>query len=267
MSSPRSDSRWKLIDSDSNEFPLVHGSLQIMDDTFPVEVEIIERSYTDGGIVPGETRGESKELAFRVDINRLLESGYRNVVNDMFYYIRKVVKIQDTINNIETDVRCVEKSITYDQGGFFHGSIVNFTLKQIIPFWWDINYIEISEFESGSNILSINNDGYYDAWPIFILKTNIEIPKFLIKELNSGYGIGIGDLQFGKTNLDTYVIDCENGECLLGSSETGGILRNTRILQGTNFFPLRRRINDLQVFTWLNRDVDFTCKYKRRYFI
>lgn len=267
MSSPGSDKRYKIIDEDGNEFQLDHGSLTLLDDSFSVDVDIIERSFTDGAVAPGEERATMKELAFRVDLNKIQEQNFRSITNNLFYWLRKARVLRDVINNIETDVRLSEKSIQYEQGAFLHSSVINFTFTQIIPFWRDIEFQEFSETESGSNILSVNNDGFYDTPAYFILTAKEEVPKFLIKELNTGLGIGINDLQFGKLNLDTYVIDNENGEALLGSAETGGIKRNNRILSGTGFFFLRRGINDLIVYTFDNVDVDFTCKFKRRYFI
>jgi hypothetical protein len=267
MSSPESDTRYMIIDENGTQFTLNHGSLQILDDSFPVETDVIERSFTDGAIAPGESRATGKELSFKVDINEPTEQAYRAVVNNLFYWIRKAVILRDTINNIETDVRVLEKSITYDTGGFLHGSVVNWTFQQLIPFWRDVAWQEESENVSLSNVLVLENDGYYDTPAIFILNTDQEIPRFLVKELNTNLGIGIADLNFGKVNLETYVIDNENGEALLGSGETGGVLRNDRILSGTGFFFLRRGTNNLQVFTWQDRDVDFTVRWKRRYFV
>lgn len=254
--------RYMLIDDDENQFIVKNGSLKIPEDSFTIANDVIERSYTDGAIAPGESRGEAKELVLTINIDNPIEQNYRDIINNLFYWARKAVTIRDRINNIETNIRASELPIEYDEGGQFKGSIVSLIFVQLIPFWWDVNFIEISENLSVSNQLVIDNDGYYDSPAIFILYTEVEIAKFLIKCQETGLGIGINDFQFGKTNLNTYVIDNENGEALLA-----GILRNDQIISSTGFFYLQRGINTLNVITQYDKDVDFTVKYKRRYFI
>jgi hypothetical protein len=261
MSRPQ-DKRYLIITEDGTTFRIENGSLQKPEDSFSIDNDVIERSFTDGAIIPGESRGTSKELILNVAINNQSESAYRDIVNNLFYWCRKAVTIRDTVNNIETDVRISELPIEYDEGGQHLGSTVSFVFIQLIPFWKDVNFIEVSENLSLSNQLVIDNDGYYDTPAIFIIQTDQEIPKFLIKMQETNLGIGINDLNFGKVNLQTYVIDNENGEALLST-----ILRNDRIISGTGFFFLRRGTNTLNVTTWLNRDIDFTVRYKRRFFI
>jgi hypothetical protein len=254
------DERYMLITEDGTQFIIQNGTLQKPEDTFGIDNDIIERSFIDGAIAPGESRGTAKELILNIAINNQSESVYRDTVNDLFYWCRKAVTIRDRKNNIETDIVINELPISYDEGGQHKGSTVSFVFTQLIPFWKDIDFIEVTENVSASNQLIIDNDGYYDTPAIFILQ--VEIPKFLIKMEETDLGIGINDLSFGKVNLQTYVIDNENGEALLSS-----VLRNDRIISGTGFFFLRRGTNTLNVTTWLNRDLDFTVRYKRRYFI
>jgi hypothetical protein len=260
--------RYMLITEDTtnlieneNYFIINNGSLKILEDFFPVETDIIERSFVDGAIAPGETRSTAKNLLLAIDINNSNETIFRNTYNTLLYWLRKAIKIRDRINNIETDVRVSENGIIYDAGGFFKGSVLNVTFTQLIPFWRDVDFIEESENLSLSNQIVINNTGY-DTYPIFIVTTATPLSKFLIKCIESNFGIGINDLNFGKTFLPTYIIDNENGEALLS-----GILRNDKIISGTNFFPLLRGVNTLIVRTLNNVDIDFTVRYKRRYFI
>jgi hypothetical protein len=260
--------RYMLITEDTtnlveneNYYIINNGSCKILEDIFPVETDIIERSFVDGAIAPGETRGTSKDLPFKIDFNNPSEQSFRTYYNTLLYWIRKAIRIRDRINQIETDVRVIEDSIIYDEGGQFKGSVLNVTFKQLIPFWKDVDWIEQSENLSLTNQIIINNTGY-DTYPIFIVTVDQNLPKFLIKCIETNLGIGINDLNFGKTFLPTYIIDNENGEALLE-----GILRNDKIIAGTGFFHLRRGVNTLFVRTYNNIDVDFTIRYKRRYFI
>lgn len=250
-----------LLTENENYYIVNNGSCKILEDAFPVETDIVERSHIDGAIAPGETRGMSKELAFKIDINNVSEQNFRNYYNTIMYWLRKAIKIRDRINNIETNVRLSEDSISYDEGGQFHGSMLNITFIQLIPFWWDVDYIEETENLSLSNQLVIDNTGY-DTPAIFILTASRNIPRFLVKCNETNLGIGINDLNFGNLFLETYTIDNENGEALLE-----GILRNNRIIPGTGFFFLRRGVNTLVVRTSNDWDLDFTVRYRRRYFI
>jgi hypothetical protein len=246
-----------LIEEDNQQFIVENATLKIIEDTFPVEVDIIERSFTEGAIAPGEQRGTAKNLSLNIDINKTDEQIYRQAVNLLFSR-----KIRDRINNIETDIRLIEDTISYDEGGQFFGSRISFTLVQLIPYWRDVDFIEISETSTLSNQIIVDNDGFFETPASFIVTTERNLQKFLIKVEENNLGIGLNDFAFGTVNLETYVIDNENGEALLG-----GILRNNRIIPGTGFFFLRQGINTINVITQNNVDIDFTVKYKRRYFI
>jgi hypothetical protein len=259
--------RYALYDENNNEWIINNPALQILEDSFSTEVDTIERSYTEGAIAPGETRGTMKSLVLEIAQNSSSEQAYRLLINELFYRVRTAVRIRDRINNIETDVRPSEKAISYDPGGFLNGSSISVEFNQLIPFWKDIEFQEASETSSLSNQLIIDNDGFFKTPPVIILETRVEIPKLLVKVEETGEGIGINDLNFGRVDNDTYVIDCENGEILLGTSSRGGVLRNDRIISGTGFFNLRRGINTINVYTWQDRDLDTTVRYKRRYWV
>jgi hypothetical protein len=251
-----------LINDEGEQFIINNGSFKIIDDTFPVETDITERSYTEGSIAPGETRGTTKQLVYQLNLDKQRESIFRSTANELIRRAREAVTIRDRINEIETDVRLGEFGISYDEGGQFRGSIKSITFNQLIPFWKDIEFIELSETSTLSNQLIVDNDGYFETWPIFTLRADQNIQKFLIKVEETNLGIGLNDFSFGTVYNEIYVIDCENGEALLN-----GILRNNRIIGTTGFFPLRVGINTINVTTVNNIDLDFSVKYKRRYFI
>jgi hypothetical protein len=254
--------RYKLIDKNNNEFQLENGTLQPLEDGFPIDVDIIERSFTEGAIAPGEQRGTSKEWVLNIAVNKDNDISFRNYVNELFYQFRVAKYIRDTIFNIQTEIRTSEPTLAYDAGGYLRGANITISLIQLVPFWEDVNFIEVSETNTGGNQLIINNDGYFKVKPIAILKTSQIIEKFLVKVEENGEGLGIADPNFGAFNLETYVIDCINGEAVLG-----GILSNGNILGNTGFFTLERGVNTVNCFTQDNRDLDMTIKYKRRFFI
>lgn len=250
-------SRYLLVDEDGNTYPITNGSFKLIDDDATTDLDIIEKSYRAGAVLPGIQRDASKELIFQIDINEPTDILYRDKINTLYYQARKAIKIRDSILSIETDVRIIGKSAIFDEGGYLRGSVITLTFQQILPYWEDINYI--IEPETTGDIV-IDNTGYVDTPPIITVQANGIVNKFLIQIAETGVGIGVADLAFGSVNADTYIIDNVDGEILLE-----GILRNQKIIEGTGFFNLRVGINTIQT-TATSGSVSVTIKYKRRYY-
>jgi hypothetical protein len=259
MSYAVTDNRYQFIDSDGDIYEVTNGTLKLLDDSGTIELDKVEKSYLEGAVVPGVQRDMSKQLIFQVNIDEQNDSDFRSEYNELLTRARETVTIKDKILSLQTDVRLVERSFSFDEGGQLRGGSFSFTFEQLTPYWEELTYRSAS-VETGD--LTINNGGNLPTSPIITATTPGEqINRFLIKVVEDNFGIGISDLAFGTQGLNSYLIDCLNGEISLQ-----GILRNQKILAGTGFFQLRRGQNTLRMKT-TNDALAFTIQWKQRYWI
>jgi hypothetical protein len=252
--------RYRLVDQDGNTFDITDPTFRMLDDSASIEADIVERSFRAGADFPGIQRDESKELNFVYSLNNSNEQTFRNYYNQLTYWFRKTRYIQDIINNIETEVLYVDRSIGYDNGGFNKGAENNETFRQLRPFWEDIDYQEEEETGITSDTIILNNNGYYETPALITIQALEQITKISMRINETGNGIIIKDLQFGVRGLNTYVIDNKDG-----TIELNQILRNQKIQSGTGFFNLRVGVNTMVI--QLNGQAEVTIRFKRRYYI
>jgi hypothetical protein len=174
-------------------------------------------------------------------------------------HLRKAYILKDIINNIQTEVVLGSHTITYDDGGYFLGSMNLILFKQLRPFWEDVDYT-YENLGSSENVIRINNTGYVETPPIITIQALEQITKLSVRVRENGYGIFIKDLQFGTTGLNTYIID--NGD---GYAELNGINRNQKISNNTGFFTLIIGMNTLDFS--LNGAANIEVKWKRRFYL
>ena len=253
-------SRWKLLDIDNNSYTIPDDSLRILERSFKIETDIIEKSFRAGADFPGIQRDTSAEIGFKYDYNINDEQTFRTYLNTLIMNLRKSVILQDTVNQIQTDILLSEKSISYDEGGFNFGSQNEITFKQLRPFWEDIISTDVSFTGYTSGQVIIDNQGYIETPPVITLYAEGPVTKISIRVNETGEGIVIKDLQFGSLGLNVYIIDCKEG-----TSELSGVNRNNMIQNGTGFFNLKVGTNTLQFEFDGNRAVDIS--YKKRYWI
>jgi hypothetical protein len=257
-------SRYKLLDENRQEFALLDPSFRRSEDVSEIEVETVERSFRAGAEFPGVARDMSKEITFSYDLNKHDEQLYRARENLLRYNFRKIRWIQDTINNIETEVIFSSSNIAYDDGGQFLGSKNEVRLKQLRPYWWDIEYNSETEsgFSSGTLVIDeTDQDGWIETPPIITLDAYEPCTKFSIRVLETGHGIFIQDLQFGSNGLNTYIIDNNHGYAELNMTD-----RNSKIRGGTGFFLLQPRAKNTLIFE-LNGQCDALVQWKRRVYL
>jgi len=253
--------RYKLYNI-NNELlcTITDQSLKVLDTEFPVEVEIIERSYKPGADFPGIQRDESKELVFTYDINYQSEQDFRNYYNLLSRNFRATRTIRDDINSMTTDVLLNNQSVTYDEGGFNLGAKVTVTFVQLTPYWEDAAFTTLTASGIGTTqIVGINN-GYIDTPPIITLTALEQITKFSIRILETGDGILIRDLQFGINGLNTYIIDNKEG-----TSELNQLDRRDKIKSGTGFFDMQVGSNTFDIQS--NGNMLIEINFKKRYYI
>lgn len=257
-------SRYKLLDENRQPFILTDPTLKRGEDISEIEVETVERSFRAGAQFPGVARDMSKEISLVYDFNRQEEQLYRARENELRFQLRKIRWIQDTINNIETEVIFASSGITYDDGGFLLGSKNEIRFKQLKPFWWDIDYLSETEsgFSTGQIVIDESNtDGWIETPSLITLEAYEACTKFSIRILETGHGIFIQDLQFGSNGLNTYIIDNEQGY-----AELNMVDRNSKIRGGTGFFMLQPRQKNTLIFE-LNGQCDALVQWKRRKYL
>jgi hypothetical protein len=252
--------RYQLIDANDNTTTIQDQTFKLLTDAFDIEVDIVEKSFTSGADFPGIQRDASKELTFRYDINEANEQTFRTYFNELTRQFRKTIKIKDLFNNIETEVLYQNQTISYDEGGFLHGSAVEVTFVQLRPFWEDSTFQIATESGLTAGEITINNNGYIETPSIITIEASELITKMSIRINETGDGIIIRDLQFGTRGLNTYIIDNK-----AGTAELNQILRNQKIQNETGFFNLQVGINTM-IFE-LNGAAEIEVKWKRRYYI
>lgn len=252
--------RFSMIDADNNEYSFDDRAFTIMKRGLEVELDIIEKSFNPGADFPGIQRDQSSTLEFIYDFNKAVENDFRSSLNELIRQARKTVLIRDNINKLETEALLESVEINYDKGGFNLGSQDTFTFKQLIPYWRDIDYINVSESSITSGMLVIVNNGYIETPPIITITALEAISKFAIRINETGEGILINDLEFGLAGLDIYIIDNK-----AGFAELDQINRNQKIKDGTGFFDLRVGTNTILLELSGAAEVEFS--YKRRYYL
>jgi hypothetical protein len=252
--------RWVLVDNDGNTKTITNQSFKRLEALLTVEADIIERTFKAGADFPGIQRDMASELAFQYDKNKLLEDDFRGDVNQLMYWLRKTIIVQDTVNQIETDVILTDHSINYDEGGFNQGALNNTTFIMLKPYWRDIRYSTEGDTGVSADSFVISNTGWVETPSIITITALEPITKFSIRLNETLEGIVVGDLQFGSLGLDTYIIDNENG-----TLELNGVNRKNKIKSGTGFFNLVVGTNTL-VFQ-LNGTAEIEIKWKRRFYI
>lgn len=259
MSHTITNNRYQFINSDGDTYDVVNGTIKILDESGTIELDKVEKSYLEGAVVPGVQRDMSKQLIFTINVNNQVDSTFRAEYNELVTQAREATIIKDKILSLQTSVRLVERSFSFDEGGQLRGGVFSFTFEQLTPYWEELTY-RTASVETGD--LVINNGGNLPTSPIITATTPSEqIDRFLIKIVEDNFGIGISDLAFGTQGLNSYLIDCVNGEISLQ-----GILRNQKILAGTGFFQLRRGQNTLRMKT-TNDALAFSIQWKQRYWI
>lgn len=254
--------RYVLVDDDDNTYTINDGSFKRAEDSSTVEVDIIEKTFKGGAVFPGIPRDESKEISFNYSLSRRLESEYRAYENNLRMWLRKTRWIRDTVNNYETEVYLTDATITYDAegGGFQLSSENSITLKQLRPYWQDINYNKESESGASGGTIIVDNDGYAETPSIITLEALEPCYKFSIRVNETGNGILIQDSSFGVAGNNTYIIDNAEGE-----AELNMVDRRNKIKANTGFFNLRIGINTV-IFDFTGQ-CSFSIKWKRRYYI
>ncbi len=253
-------SRYKFVNASDVEYIVLNESFKLLEESNPVEADLVERSFEAGSELPGIQRDESKEFVFQYDENHPTETEFRDQMNEYLYYARNAVKIIDTVINREIPVVFIDNTISYDAGGFKNGAICQTTFQALLPYWRDVDYQIESDSGVSADTQIITNNGWVDAAPVFTITALEQITKFSIRNLTTGLGILIQDLQFGILGLNTYIIDMEEG-----TVELNGFSRESRIKGGTGFFKLPVGSSILE-FT-LNGQATIETKFKRRYYI
>lgn len=252
---------YKLLDIDNNEYIITLPNFRIEEEELKVDVNVIERSYKAGAVVSGEKRDKSKDLSFVFDTWKRTDSTFRDYVNELIKWLRKAVKIQNITTGVETDIALDKYSLKYEDGSVYRLASGDVSFKQLTPYWWDI--LETSVSQSGvslSEILNINVISEIEI-PFTITLTALDgITKFSVKNLTSGEGILIQDLDFGLNGLEIYIIDMKEG-----TSELNGISREQNIKQGTGFFNLFSGVNQIEIQA--NGQLGVEIVYKNRFYI
>jgi hypothetical protein len=253
-------STYILIDEDDNEFTLDDETYKLLSDSFEVEVDIVERSFRAGADFPGIQRDVSKELVFSYDLYLQNQTTFRTTVNERTKQFRKAVKIKDTDNSIETEIRYSGTAITYDEGAQHHVARIDVTFIQLKPYWEDLTYTQVTDTGTGTINLPIANTGYTDVPSLITVTAIVATTQMSFRVISTNEGMVIKDLQFGSVGLNTYTIDNINGNIELGDTN-----RNEKIQSGTGFFNFPSGNTTLQVET--NGQVTVLVKYKNRYYI
>lgn len=253
-------SRYQFIDIDDNTYDVDDDTFKLLEESNPIESDILERSNKPGAINPGILRDTSKELVFDYETNYPTETAFRNYLNEFLYNARKCIKIKDTVLEVEIDVNYSDNSVGYDRGGFHKGAINTLTFTALTPFWEGIAYVTDTDSSITSATMTISNTGWIECSPIIKITALAQITKFSIRNVTTGRGILIEDLQFGTLGLEEYIIDCVNG-----TSQLNGISRENRIKAGTGYFTLP--VGTSSVEFELSALANIELKYKRRYYV
>lgn len=238
-----------------------HKSAKILADNKEIQLDLIERSFSDGGQVDGERRIQASTLELSVDINCDNDIDFRSAMNDLMYYCKNAQYIRDSELNTQTKIEMQTSSSEYDDGGMLRGSRLTVAFLQIDPYWEDVEYTSLDYSGASSYSESIVNSGSLPASPVITITTAILNTAFLAYISENNEGIEVQDLSFGSTSvLLVYTVDCEQGIITLA-----GINRNNRIKGGTGFFKFP--VGTFTLVIEALEDVSVNVKYKRRYFV
>lgn len=261
--------RWGLIDIDDNIYIFTDDAFKILNRSFEVDIDVIERSFRAGADFPGIQRDKSTVLEFKHDYNNPSEQEFRRKTNELIMKLRDVVKVRDLINNIETDCLMEKLELTYDEGGFNKGSVKNPSFIQLNPFWEDVDYTIIEESRIiarntggiAEDIIKFFVGGYFDPAPIITLTALEACNKFFIQLLETGEGILIRDSQFGISGLNTYIIDSKEGIV-----ELNQVNRMQKVKLGTGPFNLKKQAYN-NLFIQATGELSINIKFKKRSYI
>jgi hypothetical protein len=253
--------RYTLVTQSGTEYNVPDKTMRVLSRSFSVDLDVIERSFRPGANLIGVPRQQSTTLDFQFQQNYPVEKTFRDYMNNLLYWLNNVVLIRDNVNNIETDIILEGNEINYDNGGFNLGTTGNtITFRQLKPFWRDVNETVVTESGSGSNYITIQNNGYIETPGVITLTAIEPTTKFSLRILETGNGILIEDLEFGLNGLDIYIIDNENGV-----SSLSGLNRNNKIRNGTGFFNFQVGTNTLEFI--YNGNLGIEVSYKQRYYL
>jgi hypothetical protein len=229
-----------------------------------LDLDIVEKTFNNGGVLIGERRLSTQELTIIVDLNYSTDTLYRAAYNEISRYSKECEYIEDTDNSLRTKVECnsIAEEIDETTGTILRTGKISITFIQLTPFWEDLT-AQTDTNTGTSLIFSLNNTGYLDCPPTFTITASALCESILIYIADPVRGIEIQDLSFGyDTTLDEYLINCGAGTALLGDDQFN---RNDRIRGGSGFFDF-----PVGSFT-LNADFSVSCQcdisWRRRFFV
>lgn len=242
-----------------------HKSVGLKRSSYQRRLDIIDKSYQDGADFIGERRTGVGSLTVTIELQYNNDTAYRTAVNELYQYFSEIEYLQDTDNSTETKCEFddFDEGIFNDVGSTLRHAKLSFKLIQLIPYWQDINYNEVSE-TGQSPTLVVNNAGYIPTPCIIELEATSACTAFAFWVEANEEGIEIQDLSFGTVaTLQDYIVNNETGEALLGDDE---INRNNRIRGGSGFFLIPPGVQNISSLTSIALD-DITIKWKNRYIL
>lgn len=237
-----------------------HPSAQIANVNGILDIENIEKSFTDGSDVVSKDRIKSSEIVMTFEIYNDTDTVFRADLNNVLYWARKTAYLVDTDSELRTKVSFSTYDVQYWQGGEKRGATVILTFIQETPFWEDSTEIEVTG--SGSIIsLNMNNTGYIQVPAIFTIDATVLTEGFSIEVTETADGISIADLAFGSTvDLLQYIIDATKGTAKLSGND-----RNDRITGGSGFFTFP--VGTFTLNLTATASVSLSVKYRRRFYL
>jgi hypothetical protein len=256
--------RYRLVDVNNNTYdlsPTDYFSIERNDDKSTTEIKLVERSNQAGAQLSGEPRDKSKEISFSFNYCNQDEIAFRAFINNLLFWFKKTVKIQDVINSIETDIIFSDPTLKYDSGTVNHIVEGSMKCKQTIPYWRDISLTSHTIIpDSNAYEYTINNIGWVETpsyIQITINSSGTNIPDFTIRIKSTTFGINVQDSQFGINNLDIYQIDNDAGECKIWDGVLTPVDRTDKIYAGTGFFNLQIGSQILQFINLMGTSIVF----------
>lgn len=251
--------RWGFVRSDDTVFTIEDPTFKLLEEELTTEVDFIPRSSQPGDDVPGISRDTGKDLTFEYETFGT-ESEFREYINTLLMEVKQAVKLRDTDNDTETNIKFISNTLGYVTGGFKLGAINTLLLRMTTPYWEDKEATTVTTTNKTSHSFVINNTGYIDT-PFIARITALEaINQFSIIREEDNFGIVIKDLLFGTLGLTEFEVNMGTGNIILAENN-----RNESIVLGTGWFKLKPGTNTINFE--LSGAADLEIEYRKRYYI
>jgi hypothetical protein len=229
----------------------------------------IQKRYDqDGGVVLGDQKADTRDISLSFQPVADNDTDYIDTINEIIGFFNPDYSpfyLVDTDNDRRCEIVLNDFKDDPDKEGLeFRIGNDKISVEMLGAYWEDVDEIVETSLTGGlddGETMTIDNDSYFDAYPVITVTPYETNTDFTIKNNTTGAQFTLGSSSF--VPGAEFEIDCKNGTIYLtiGDSRTE---MSSALADGGGFIKLAPGENEIE-YNSVFGACDITISYRRRY--